>query len=365
MNNPHARASSLGLIACLALLLCGMPSVTPSLIAAQVQPNSRFFPETNRTIKGKFLTYWDAHGGLMQQGYPISDEFQERSDVDGKLYTVQYFQRAVFELHPEYAGTQYEVLLSQLGSFYYRQQFPNGYAIQDQQPDTSSGSVLFPQTGKRLGGVFLQYWQQHGGLAQQGYPITDELFLRNKSDRIMYRAQFFERAVFELHPENKGTSYEVLLSHLGTFRFNERYPKGTAPAYDAIYNTVAEIMSRHPEALQGLEIERPRELNEYDQLLKGMLVEGWQGWIDHFGSVYNPIVYLGDPGKNRQALNKKVTLRDISIEEGRAVLEWRGSHPDVGWPRVKISGVINFVDFDGRVDLRNARIEVVEQSSSP
>jgi hypothetical protein len=28
---------------------------------------------------------------------------------------VQYFERARFELHPENAGTQYEVLLGQLG----------------------------------------------------------------------------------------------------------------------------------------------------------------------------------------------------------------------------------------------------------
>ena len=30
---------------------------------------------------------------------------------------MQYFERAVFEWHPEYAGTPYEVLLSQLGTF--------------------------------------------------------------------------------------------------------------------------------------------------------------------------------------------------------------------------------------------------------
>ena len=66
---------------------------------------------------GKFRAYWEQHGGLAQQGYPISDEFTEVSDLNGKPYTVQYFQRAVFELHPENAGTPYEVLLSQLGTF--------------------------------------------------------------------------------------------------------------------------------------------------------------------------------------------------------------------------------------------------------
>src|SRR5205085_5974898 len=41
------------------------------------------------------------NGGQDWQGYPISDEFQEKSDLDGKVYIVQYFERAVFELHPE------------------------------------------------------------------------------------------------------------------------------------------------------------------------------------------------------------------------------------------------------------------------
>jgi len=34
--------------------------------------------------------------------------------------------------------------------------------------------------------------------------------------------QYFERAVFEYHPENKGTPYEVLLSQLGTFRYRTK-----------------------------------------------------------------------------------------------------------------------------------------------
>ena len=79
--------------------------------------NDVLFPQTGKCLGGKFLAYWNTHGGLAQQGYPISDEFMEKSDLDGKTYRVQYFERAVFELHPENANTQYEVLLSQLGTF--------------------------------------------------------------------------------------------------------------------------------------------------------------------------------------------------------------------------------------------------------
>jgi hypothetical protein len=70
---------------------------------AVAQGSSRTFPETGKTVSGQFLEYWTGHGGLVQQGYPISEELQEVSDLDGKTYRVQYFERAVFEQHPENA----------------------------------------------------------------------------------------------------------------------------------------------------------------------------------------------------------------------------------------------------------------------
>ena len=66
-------------------------------------------------LSGAFYQYWQTHGGLAIFGYPISEEFQEVSHTDGKTYTVQYFQRNRFELHPEFAGTPSEVLLGLLG----------------------------------------------------------------------------------------------------------------------------------------------------------------------------------------------------------------------------------------------------------
>jgi hypothetical protein len=75
-----------------------------------------YFPETGHTLEGKFKEYWERNGGLFVYGYPISQMFEERNPDDGKTYIVQYFERNRFELHPEYAGTQYEVLLGLLGN---------------------------------------------------------------------------------------------------------------------------------------------------------------------------------------------------------------------------------------------------------
>jgi hypothetical protein len=67
--------------------------------------------------------YWQQHGGVAQQGFPISDEFREVSDLNGQPYTVQYFERAVFEYHPE-KQSPFDVLLSQLGRFQYQHKYP-------------------------------------------------------------------------------------------------------------------------------------------------------------------------------------------------------------------------------------------------
>src|SRR3954453_21542659 len=183
------------------------------------QAGSQTFPETGKTVQGKFLSYWNSHGGLAQQGYPISDEMQEKSDTDGKSYTMQYFERAVFEAHPENKAP-YDVLLSLLGSYTYKQKYPNGTT--NQAANRSAGSVTFPETGKTAGGLFLTYWQQHGGLAQQGYPISEEFQEKSDLDGKTYTVQYFERAGFESHPENKAP-YNVLLSLLGTTRYSAAY----------------------------------------------------------------------------------------------------------------------------------------------
>ena len=189
------------------------------LSSQQQSGTSQSFPETGKSVSGRFLDYWNSHGGLMQQGYPVSEEMQEKSVTDGKVYTVQYFERAVFELHPENAAP-YDVLLSLLGASQYATRYPTSAPAQ--QPDISEGSVLFAETGHRLGGAFLSYWNSHGGLMQQGYPVSDPFTEISPLDGNPYTVQYFQRAVFELHPENQAP-YNVLLSQLGTFRFKQNY----------------------------------------------------------------------------------------------------------------------------------------------
>ena len=195
-------------------------SRTPEASHTPGASDSRVFAPTGQRVSGQFLHYWDTRGGLTQQGYPISAPLQEKSDLNGQTYTVQYFERAVFEQHPENAAP-FNVLLAQLGTFRYRQRYPQG--APSQVANTSAGSVLFRETNHRLGGAFLTYWQGHGGLAQQGFPISEEFTEVSPLDGKAYRVQYFERAVFEAHPENAGTPFTVLLSQLGTFQYQAKH----------------------------------------------------------------------------------------------------------------------------------------------
>ncbi len=126
-------------IAALALLatgyLIGISATRTGEAGPLLQGGCQAFPETKQAVCGQFLTYWQEHGGLAQQGYPISGEFREQSDLNGQVYTVQYFERAVFEYHPENPPPN-DVLLSQLGTFRYKEKYGSG--IPGAQPSVTS-----------------------------------------------------------------------------------------------------------------------------------------------------------------------------------------------------------------------------------
>jgi outer membrane protein assembly factor BamB len=186
-------------------------------------PGVLYFEPTGHTLSPPLRAYWEKYGGLPQFGYPLTEAFTETITLDdGKRqdYLVQYFERARFEYHPERKGTQYEVLLGALGRHFHPQDPPAEALI---------GPAIFPpvllyfnETGHNLGGPFLKYWQEHGGLFVNGYPITEELPEVSPTDGKTYKVQYFERARFELHPEHAGTPNEVLLGLLGTQLLQER-----------------------------------------------------------------------------------------------------------------------------------------------
>ncbi|MDQ6695098.1 MAG: glycosyl hydrolase [Chloroflexota bacterium] len=68
-----------------------------------------FFPETGQSVDPVFADYWQSNGGLPTFGYPISSLYTDSAGLQ-----VQWFERARFEHHPEFAPPN-NVLLGQLG----------------------------------------------------------------------------------------------------------------------------------------------------------------------------------------------------------------------------------------------------------
>jgi hypothetical protein len=190
------RISSLAIAA---LLLTGFAAWTPAASAADGQ---QCFTETGKCVNPLFSRYWQDHGGLAVNGYPISDELVQNLE-NGQPYTVQYFERARYEYHPENADAN-RVLLGQFG----RQLHPADPPVAQQ-----SGATFFAETGHNVSGDFLGYWQANGGLAQFGYPLS-EVISEKLEDGNTYQVQYFERARFEAHPEN-AAPYNVLLGLFG------------------------------------------------------------------------------------------------------------------------------------------------------
>ncbi len=169
--------------------------------------SARYFPETGLAIGGGFLGYWNHFAGLPVVGYPLTGEIAEL-DV-----TTQYFERARFEWHPGLAPDHFDVLLGLLGHDVAA--IRNLPGTPPFQPSASNNScTFFPSTGHNLCGGFRDYWNQFGGLAVYGFPISEEFQGRNSDDGKVYTVQYFERQRFEWHPGEWPERYDVMLGRL-------------------------------------------------------------------------------------------------------------------------------------------------------
>jgi hypothetical protein len=177
-------------------------------------PSMHYFDVTSHNVPDIFFRYWSRHGGLRRFGYPLTEAIMELSETDGGTYLTQYFERARFEHHPEFAGTEYEVLLGLLGSerTAHRAHEPEFQPV-PLPPDTNDIDY-FVETGHTLRGGFRTYWYNNGGLPVFGFPISERIQERSNTDGKTYLVQYFERNRMEWHPEFAGTEYEILLGHL-------------------------------------------------------------------------------------------------------------------------------------------------------
>jgi len=180
---------------------------TPPIMVRQ---DLRYFPETGYVVGYAFLTFWNANGGAMIFGFPLTNE-----GVDpASQLTVQYFERSRFEYHPEAAGTPQLVQLTIVGRIITAGRTDPAFAPQPLVPAGSDRSY-FVQTQHSIGGQFKKFFDQNGGIFIFGYPISEETIEPNPTDGVAYTVQWFERARFEFHPEFNGTPNAIELGQLG------------------------------------------------------------------------------------------------------------------------------------------------------
>ncbi len=78
-----------------------------------------------------------------------------------------------------------------------------------------AGEVFFPETSHTLSGIFLRFWQKRGGIPIFGFPISEPMDEVSQADGQTYRAQYFERARFEYHPDELGAFYQAQVQAYG------------------------------------------------------------------------------------------------------------------------------------------------------
>jgi hypothetical protein len=183
-----------------------------------------YFPETGHALGAGFKGFWERNGGLATFGYPLTEEFTEWD------HTVQFTERQRFEWHPEYSGSPYEVLLGRLGAELLGRQGRDWHAFPTAEPGVEH---YMWETGHAIAPEFWDYWTSHGlelgepantfheSLALFGYPLSEPM-LETNADGDTVLTQYFERAVFEYHPEHAGAPYDVLLRRLGAEELGAR-----------------------------------------------------------------------------------------------------------------------------------------------
>lgn len=181
--------------------VCLLSSSWASVHAQQIQ-TIKFFSETGHNVKGDFLKFYNSiPNAIYIYGYPVTEEFKSK---DGK--TAQYFQRARFEIQVELDGSQ-RVVLTPLGIKTYTTSGPLNI-------NNSFACRTYSETGFSVCLAFLEFFDQYGGVAQFGYPISGFEYHENKL------VQYFEKARLEWQPW-KIEGQRVVVSDLGRIYFDK------------------------------------------------------------------------------------------------------------------------------------------------
>jgi len=189
---------------CLLFLCLAFAWGHSSAQTGETQPGEvHYYPQSGHSVHGEFLeTYLSVPNRERIFGYPITEAYIEGSQ--GR--TVQYFERARFELRRE-APEELRVFISPLGEYMNQGRLPQPL------PFYAPGCLSFAETEFLVCYAFRDFFEAHGGTAIFGFPRSNFEILDHRI------VQYFQRARFEWYPELP-PGQRVVLAPLGRIYFN-------------------------------------------------------------------------------------------------------------------------------------------------
>ena len=209
--------------------------------AAQEQDDGRYYPETGHTLEARFITYFDAHGGVAMLGYPITESFT--LPASGKL--LQYFENGRLEL------ASGDVVQTRLGALLAGEQGPTATVEPGEAEPPGCKSVA--PSPYHVCHAFLDFYESHGGAAMLGLPVSE---FRIEGERIV---QYFEYVRLDWYPEGESGG-EMRLAPLGRIHFDSvgydpELLRPNLPEDMSLYR----VVELHPQASVSASFTRPTD----------------------------------------------------------------------------------------------------------
>ncbi|MDQ6906295.1 MAG: RlpA-like double-psi beta-barrel domain-containing protein [Chloroflexota bacterium] len=159
-----------------------------------------FVAQTGHNMPDVIAKYWNAKGGVLTLGYPLSELFIRKADDGQHVY--QYFERVLIEYVPD----SNSVTLASLGAWFAEANgpYPTVAAF-----DNTAKKRFVAATGHGIVGGILQWYAANGDSDVFGAPLAEEGPYTTKDGRKV-TAQLFERARIEMD-----ASGNVTLGRLG------------------------------------------------------------------------------------------------------------------------------------------------------
>lgn len=166
-----------------------IPMVRAANVTTTVSNGVLYVAETGQYLHGTFRLFYERNGGHALFGNPLTPMISENG------LRVQYFERARFEVPIGY-DEQERVMLGRLGALAIDWMSADDRSAAHFAPAAARGDgQYFHVTQHNVGGRFLQFWQDNGGLPIFGYPLSEEFYQEIGNEIVL--VQYFERVRLE------------------------------------------------------------------------------------------------------------------------------------------------------------------------